>query len=121
MTLLTWFIFSIIFYIKYDEGLIEPSLESNSKTYQDSARYIPPEVKREVWRRDKGRCIMCGSNQWLEYDNAYKAWYLAIPVESKEEAQELIRQNNIQNCNIITWQRNDNSTYTFWGLPGLEK
>lgn len=26
---------------------------------------IPPEVKREVWQRDGGRCIFCGSSQAL--------------------------------------------------------
>jgi len=31
--------------------------------------YIPREVKREVWRRDMGRCVECGSNERLEYDH----------------------------------------------------
>jgi Holliday junction DNA helicase RuvB len=30
---------------------------------------IPSEVKREVWRRDGGRCARCGSQEKLEYDH----------------------------------------------------
>jgi len=32
-------------------------------------RHIPKNVKREVWRRDQGRCVDCGSNEKLEYDH----------------------------------------------------
>jgi hypothetical protein len=30
---------------------------------------IPSKIKREVWRRDMGKCIFCGSNERLEYDH----------------------------------------------------
>ncbi len=30
---------------------------------------IPSEVRREVWRRDGGKCIKCGSRENLEYDH----------------------------------------------------
>ena len=32
-------------------------------------RYISPEVKQEVWSRDKGQCQMCGSREELQYDH----------------------------------------------------
>jgi hypothetical protein len=32
-------------------------------------REIDPEVKREVWRRDSGRCVECGSKGFLEFDH----------------------------------------------------
>ena len=32
-------------------------------------RLIPSEVKREVWKRDGGKCVMCGSNHNLHYDH----------------------------------------------------
>ncbi len=30
---------------------------------------IPKQVQREVWRRDQGKCVECGSNENLEYDH----------------------------------------------------
>jgi len=30
---------------------------------------IPTEVRREVWRRDEGRCVNCGSQNRLEFDH----------------------------------------------------
>jgi 5-methylcytosine-specific restriction endonuclease McrA len=30
---------------------------------------IPSEVKREVWKRDGGKCVMCGANHNLHYDH----------------------------------------------------
>ena len=32
-------------------------------------RIIPTEVKVEVWSRDKGQCVKCGSNENLHYDH----------------------------------------------------
>jgi hypothetical protein len=33
------------------------------------SRVIPQAVRREVWRRDQGRCVECGSQERLEYDH----------------------------------------------------
>ncbi len=30
---------------------------------------IPAQVRREVWRRDEGRCVDCGSRERLEFDH----------------------------------------------------
>lgn len=35
----------------------------------DRRRKIPKEIKRQVWKRDKGMCIECGSKLNLEYDH----------------------------------------------------
>jgi len=32
-------------------------------------RLIPTSVKLEVWRRDKGRCVMCGATDELHFDH----------------------------------------------------
>lgn len=33
------------------------------------SRGIDPDVRREVWRRDSGRCVDCGSQAFLEFDH----------------------------------------------------
>jgi hypothetical protein len=33
------------------------------------SRLIPTEVKVAVWKRDHGKCVLCGSNQNLHYDH----------------------------------------------------
>lgn len=40
---------------------IEPELKRS--------RTIPKDVQRDVWRRDGGRCVECGSKERLEYDH----------------------------------------------------
>ncbi len=32
-------------------------------------RLIPSEVKKEVWKRDKGMCVLCGSSNNLHFDH----------------------------------------------------
>jgi hypothetical protein len=32
-------------------------------------RLIPSEVKKEVWKRDAGKCVVCGSNTNLHFDH----------------------------------------------------
>lgn len=35
----------------------------------DHTRIIPPEVKLAVWKRDKGKCVKCGSTDNLHFDH----------------------------------------------------
>jgi len=35
----------------------------------DDSRYIPSDVVNEVWERDHGRCVICGSQRQLELDH----------------------------------------------------
>lgn len=35
----------------------------------DHTRLIPSAVKREVWKRDGGRCVQCGSTDHLHFDH----------------------------------------------------
>lgn len=46
--------------------LSESEYEADKK---DIGRNIPGEVRREVWRRDEGKCVECGSQEKLEYDH----------------------------------------------------
>jgi DNA-directed RNA polymerase subunit RPC12/RpoP len=40
--------------------------EENNKERRES---IPKQVRHEVWQRDGGRCVECGSNERLEFDH----------------------------------------------------
>jgi hypothetical protein len=35
----------------------------------DHTRIIPSDVKREVWKRDGGKCVICGENKNLHFDH----------------------------------------------------
>ncbi|MEI7604337.1 MAG: HNH endonuclease [bacterium] len=35
----------------------------------EHTRIIPSEVKKEVWKRDGGKCVICGSKQNLHFDH----------------------------------------------------
>ena len=36
---------------------------------ETDARLIPSEVKAQVWKRDKGKCVQCGSKEHLHFDH----------------------------------------------------
>lgn len=40
-----------------------------ASTDSNHRRPIPQQVKIEVWQRDQGRCVACGSREGLEYDH----------------------------------------------------
>jgi hypothetical protein len=46
-----------------------------SATTADRREPIPERVRHEVWRRDQGQCVDCGSRERLEFDHI-------IPVSS---------------------------------------
>ena len=39
------------------------------KSHVEHTRLIPSEIKREVWKRDKGICVICGDNKNLHFDH----------------------------------------------------
>ena len=45
---------------------VEVSLEGQSFS---QTRLIPSEVKKEVWKRDKGMCVLCGATHNLHFDH----------------------------------------------------
>jgi len=47
--------------------MLIPAEERTEAT--DDRTAIPSEVRREVWRRDSGKCVKCGSRERLEYDH----------------------------------------------------
>jgi len=52
------------------EAALKMLASSDEKEYiSDSRDAIPSAVRREVWRRDEGKCKKCGSRANLEYDH----------------------------------------------------
>lgn len=43
--------------------------ELSDNNESQSTRHIPSNVRREVWRRDQGRCVKCESREKLEFDH----------------------------------------------------
>jgi hypothetical protein len=59
---------------KFKLEMIEEELGAQAKDAPthlelEHNRLIPTAVKAEVWKRDKGRCVYCGSNKNLHYDH----------------------------------------------------
>jgi hypothetical protein len=49
-----------------DEDIDEPK---NKSVEIEHNRIIPTSVKLEVWKRDKGKCVICGSTDNLHFDH----------------------------------------------------
>jgi hypothetical protein len=45
------------------------SCPSNEASEIEHDRLIPTHVKIEVWKRDKGKCVLCGSKENLHFDH----------------------------------------------------
>jgi hypothetical protein len=44
--------------------------ENNTKSIKiEHTRLIPSEIKREVWKRDQGKCVICGEIKNLHFDH----------------------------------------------------
>ncbi|MGZ4787611.1 MAG: HNH endonuclease, partial [Terriglobales bacterium] len=56
------------FRLELTEQEIETNIEARDLPVN---RMIPSAVKREVYNRDKGQCVLCGSKDNLHYDHDY--------------------------------------------------
>lgn len=59
-------VFRYILRLKED-GIVRKALTYKLTT--EHSRLIPSEVKKEVWKRDQGKCVICGSNKNLHFDH----------------------------------------------------
>jgi hypothetical protein len=111
-----------------DRGRIAWTNPGGEKNKQWAGRYIDV-IAAESQTADKAWVIeietddsVSGSeakDQWKDYASVYSHWYLAVPVASKDATKKLLDSNRITNCEMVTWQPNQDGTHTFWGLPGL--
>jgi len=63
-------------------------------------RLIPTNIKLEVWKRDKGRCVKCGANDELHYDHVlpYSRGGTSVVAEN---VQLLCARHNLQKSDRI--------------------
>lgn len=54
---------------KFRLELIDKPSDSSPELKLERNRLIPSWVKLEVWKRDKGRCVICGSKENLHFDH----------------------------------------------------
>jgi hypothetical protein len=54
---------------KFKLVAVVEAVSSATKRLPDRRRLIPSGVKREVWKRDKGRCVVCGADNELHFDH----------------------------------------------------
>lgn len=56
---------------KFKLELVDNQVIQNKDDYfdLDHPRVIPSNIKREVWKRDNGRCVKCGSDDNLHFDH----------------------------------------------------
>lgn len=43
------------------------------------------------------------ARQWIEYDERYDAWVLAVPAHVRRTAKALIEQHDLRNVRLVTW------------------
>ena len=53
----------------YLRAMETPEPRAQSREASGISRLIPSEVKKEVWKRDKGRCVICGAADNLHFDH----------------------------------------------------
>ena len=75
------------------DAMAEPSLRERS-------RMIPSSVKRQVWERDRGRCVVCGAEDELHFDHVipYSAGGSSITAEN---VQILCARHNLEKSDRI--------------------
>lgn len=54
---------------KFKLKLINDQKSENTLAESEPNRLIPSKVKLEVWKRDKGQCVICGSKKNLHFDH----------------------------------------------------
>jgi hypothetical protein len=57
---------------RFNLELVDESTDSVNREERcniDRTRLIPTSVKLEAWKRDKGKCVKCGSNNNLHFDH----------------------------------------------------
>jgi len=87
---------------KFILTLTDKPMDENEKEIKikEHARLIPSRVKAEVWSRDKGKCVECGSEDHLHFDHILP-YSKGGTSESAENIQLLCARHNLQKSDKI--------------------
>lgn len=59
----------LVFKFRLEVSEDETPIVDRRDTVLEQNRLIPPEVKLAVWKRDQGKCVVCGSGDNLHFDH----------------------------------------------------
>ncbi len=85
------------FYLKATER--EPG-QSERTTQPSERRVIPSDVKKEAWKRDKARCVLCGATNSLHFDHDIP-WSKGGSSITVDNVRVLCARHNIQKSDKI--------------------
>ena len=74
--------------------------EDENNELPDDNRIIPGHVKIEVYKRDKGQCVKCGSKDHLHLDHIYPFAKGGTSKDSKN-IQLLCRRHNLKKSDKV--------------------
>jgi hypothetical protein len=77
-----------------------PFLTGSRSVNPEHDRVIPTQVKLEVWKRDKGCCVTCGSSKNLHFDHIIP-YSLGGSSKSAENIQLLCAKHNLEKHDTI--------------------
>ncbi len=73
----------------------DEDLDSTSRTPATRRRIIPTQVKLAVWKRDGGKCVICGASDELHFDHDLP-WSKGGASITEENVQLLCARHNLQ-------------------------
>ncbi len=73
---------------------------SSIKKTVEHTRLIPSEIKREVWKRDGGKCVVCGEVKNLHFDHDLP-YSKGGTSSSSKNVRLLCRTHNLQKSDNI--------------------
>jgi hypothetical protein len=77
-----------------------PFSERSRSVNLEHDRVIPTQIKLEVWKRDKGCCVRCGSSKNLHFDHIIP-YSLGGSSKSAENIQLLCAKHNLEKHDTI--------------------
>ncbi len=89
-----------VFKFKLQATQGESNSQDNLQDHSEPRRVIPTQVKLEVWKRDKGKCVICGATDELTFDHIIPYSKGGTSLSAKN-IQLLCERHNIANRDKI--------------------